>query len=330
MSRAIASLQVLPWQQVTWTKLARQISNDRLPNGILLVGPPGVGKAALAERLIASILCENLGVNAEPCGQCKGCTLRSAGHHPDLVLAEPEEGKKTLGVDVVREFNRKMFLTSSHGEGRVGWVPAADSMNTAAANALLKTLEEPPRGATMVLVAASLAALPATIRSRCQLVPVAIGAPATAKQWLQQNHPGLDAAALDWYAARPMLAATAETEQGARHAWRTSLQAVWVGKSEPLACAAAVEDTDADAWAAYTHYLLCDLLRAASGQGGEKPWGAMPALNRAGRGAMQRLADSVQAALHLGRSQANKRLMIEVQCMEWARAGRVVRQQGAT
>lgn len=325
MSRAIEHLQTLPWQQNTWATLARQLANDRLPNGILLVGPAGVGKAVLAERLVAGLLCEQPAAAAEPCGACNGCTLRKAGHHPDLVLAEPEAGKAILGVDVVREFNRKMFLTSSRGHGRVGWIPAADSMNAAAANALLKTLEEPPQGATLILAAASLAALPATIRSRCQLVPVAIATPDTALTWLREHYPELDDAALGWYQARPMLASSAEAEQGARQSWKTGLQAIWVGRDDPLAGAAAIDEADADAWAAYSHHLLRELLREPGGGNG---WPELGALNRQGRAALNRLADSVQAALHLKRSQANRRLLLEVQCMEWARAGRVIRSQG--
>lgn len=326
MSIAINALRNLPWQDGIWAQLAKQISRDRLPNGLLLVGPRGVGKRALAERLVASLMCTNRTEHASPCGQCKGCTLRAAGHHPDLVIAQAEEGKATLAVDVVREFNRKMFLTSSQGAGRIGWLPAADSMNTAAANALLKTLEEPPRGATLVLQASSLAALPATIRSRCQLVPVAIAKPQMALDWLRSEHPELDDAALDWYAARPMLAAEAAAEQGARQDWKQGLQAVWAGRGDPLECAAQIEETDIEAWTAYGHHLLCELLRGDNAEA----WPPGHASNRDARAALRRLADSVQAALHLGRSQANKRLMIEMQCMEWSRAGRVVRQQGAT
>lgn len=326
MSAAIDAVQVLPWQADLWVQLARQISRDRLPNGLLLVGPAGVGKRALTERVLASLLCSSRTDDAAPCGQCKGCTLRAAGHHPDLVIAQAEEGKATLAVDVVREFNRKMFLTSSHGSGRIGWLPAADTMNTAAANALLKTLEEPPAGATMILVASSLAALPATIRSRCQLVPVAIAKPQLAIDWLRERYPALDQAAIDWYAARPMLADHAEAEQGARKSWKQGLQAVWAGQRDPLDCAAQIDDNDIEPWTAYGHHLLCDLLRGDNA--GE--WPQARADNRSAREALRRLADSVQAALHLGRSQANKRLMIEMQCMEWSRAGRVVRQQGAT
>ena len=327
MSVAITELQALPWHQETWALLARQIERDRLPNGLLLVGPAGVGKWQLAQRLVASLLCQQLGEGATPCGRCQGCTLRKAGHHPDLVLAQAEEGKAALGVDVVREFNRKMFLTSSHGSGRIGLMPAADSMNTASANALLKTLEEPPAGATLILVANSLANLPATIRSRCQLVPVSIGVPELARQWLREAYPKLNDAALDWYAARPMLAGDAEDEQDARQRWKTALQAVWAGQADPLACAAAVDEADTEAWAAYSHHLLCELMR---GQGDAAWQPALVGLNAAGRAAMQRLADSVQAALHLKRSQASKRLMLEMQCMEWSRAGRVIKPQGAT
>lgn len=325
MSVPIAKLQELPWHQGAWAQLARQIERDRLPNGLLLVGPAGVGKQQLAERVVASLLCQDLGTGAAACGSCRGCTLRKAGHHPDLVLAQAEEGKATLGVDVVREFNRKIFLTSSHGQGRLGFMPAADSMNIAAANALLKTLEEPPSGATLILVASSLANLPATIRSRCQLVPVSIGEPDTARAWLQQTQPNLSAAAQDWYAARPMLASRAEDEQDARQRWKTGLQAVWSGHADPLACAAAVEETDAEAWTSYGHHLLRELMRGQV----DAAWNpVIGSLNTSGRAAVKRLADSVQAALHLQRTQASKRLMLEMQCMEWARAGRAVRQQG--
>lgn len=325
MSLPIPAAEALPWQARTWSRLARQMSQDRLPAGLLFAGAPGVGKRALALRFVAALLCADRSRTGDACGACGPCQQRQAGSHPDLIIGEPEPDKKQLSVDVVREFSRRMFLTSSMPSGRLGLMLQADRMNTHAANALLKTLEEPPPTAHIVLVCDQLAVLPATIRSRCQLIRVGIEQPDAVRSWLAQQQQGLPESEMQWYVQRPMQLLQSDVEVTERQQWREGLQAVWSGQIEPLAAAAAIEESRVDQWVQFAHQLGADVLRDSLGQGGGRWVSAASAGNPAASQAIRRLLDGIRAALLMARGQANRRLMLEVLMLEWSRAGRLSR-----
>lgn len=129
---------------------------DKSAGGYLLTGPEGIGKTAIAEELAARLL-----------------HIRPGGEHPGLQRILPDETKatRTIGVDQVRALIEVMRHTATAGRKRVGLVLPADSMTPQAANALLKTLEEPPSEAVLLLVSHRPGSLPATIRSRCHFLP---------------------------------------------------------------------------------------------------------------------------------------------------------------
>jgi DNA polymerase-3 subunit delta' len=185
-----------------WSDLVTRL--DRLPHALLLHGPKGVGKLAFAERLAQLLLCEGKAPRASPCGTCPGCRWYLAGNHPDVRFVQPEtlarihpdaeetEAKKAkpsaeIRIDQVRELEDFLNLASHRGGRRIAIVHPAEDMNAHAANSLLKSLEEPPRGAMFVLVSHRPARLLPTVRSRC--VPIALPLPDgdRARAWLEKQ-----------------------------------------------------------------------------------------------------------------------------------------------
>jgi DNA polymerase-3 subunit delta' len=144
------------------------------PHAVLLVGPAGIGKATLALDLAAGFLCTADDVAARPCGACRACRLAASGGHPDLHRVGPEgPGRQIViggpGVRVrgIRDLIAELALLPVEGGARVAIIEAAHRMNEDAQAALLKTLEEPPTGVTLILCADAEEPLLPTIRSRC-------------------------------------------------------------------------------------------------------------------------------------------------------------------
>lgn len=176
--------RLLPWQDALWQRVYQQRDEGRLPHALLLTGPHGIGKLDFAEHLASSLLC-NAPTDAGPCGSCRSCTLMSTGNHPDLLHLTPEEAGKVIKVDQVREVIDKLHGTAQQGGYRVLIVAPAEEMNISAANALLKTLEEPGNETMILLVVHQLGQVMPTIRSRCQRIEFALPPVAQATEWLQ-------------------------------------------------------------------------------------------------------------------------------------------------
>ncbi len=158
----------------------RSIQRRRLSQAYLFVGPPGIGKQQFARRLAQCLLCVNQGDDPlDACGDCPGCRPFLAGAHPDFLYVGCPEGKRELPIALlVGPEDRRgqeglchdLSLAPLPGSRKVAIVDDADTMNEASANSFLKTLEEPPDRAVIILIASNLDALLPTIRSRCQLV----------------------------------------------------------------------------------------------------------------------------------------------------------------
>lgn len=157
-----------PWLAPAWRRLQEARSRGQLAHALLLRGRAGFGKRQFAEDLIKSLLCSSPREDFGACGACRDCSLLAAATHPDLLRVVPAEPGKGILVDAVRELGHFFTLRSHYGAAKVALIEPADAMNRAAANALLKLLEEPPAGACLILVADRAERLPATIRSRCQ------------------------------------------------------------------------------------------------------------------------------------------------------------------
>lgn len=183
MNAAPADAGLLPWLTGPWSRIAAVLEAGRLPHALLLHGPAGIGKRRLAARLAGAILCAGPHPRSRPCGTCRACRLLDAGSHPDFLRIEPEEGAANVSIEAVRGLVRQSTLSA--GGARVAIVAPAEAMTQAAANAFLKTLEEPPGNTVFVLVSDAPGRLPATIRSRCRKAAIPPPPRSEALAWLE-------------------------------------------------------------------------------------------------------------------------------------------------
>jgi DNA polymerase-3 subunit delta' len=146
------------------TVLQRAIEKERVSHAYLFFGMGGVGKKTAAETFAKALNCT--GSRLDACGKCLSCRKISRGNHPDVMVIKPEG--QFIRIQEVRELQNQMRFKPLEGRKRVFIVIDAEKMNIAAANALLKTLEEPSPSNVLILVSARPQQLPATILSRCQ------------------------------------------------------------------------------------------------------------------------------------------------------------------
>lgn len=156
------------WLRPHSQQLAKLVLANRLHHASLFVGLAGVGKSELMTWLSALLLCQQPAL-AGACDQCKSCLLRIAGNHPDLLVVGDESN---VGVDQIRALNLFTQQTAQLGGVKVLRIDLLERLTESAANALLKTLEEPPGRCVFVLSTAQIAKLPATIVSRCNQWPI--------------------------------------------------------------------------------------------------------------------------------------------------------------
>ncbi len=158
--------------------LGRAIAKRRLGGSLLFVGPPGVGKTATALLLAQTVLCRrNSSAEMNPCGQCPDCVQVRAGTHPDLIQVSKPQDKTLIPLELLigptearlqEGFCHDVHLRPMQGERKVAILHDADFLNEEGANCLLKTLEEPPSNAVIILIGTSEQKQLPTIRSRCQ------------------------------------------------------------------------------------------------------------------------------------------------------------------
>lgn len=178
-----------PWQSEIWQRLQQARRQQRLPHALLFAGPAGVGKGDLAQAFAQALLCGSPDEQGEACGRCRHCHLLQSGTHPDLQWVEPEEDSKSgeIKIDRIRSLTEGANLTVQSGGHKVVIIRPADRMNSAAANSLLKTLEEPTPGTVLMLLTDRPSRLLPTTRSRCQLFGFPLPQRELAIQWLQER-----------------------------------------------------------------------------------------------------------------------------------------------
>lgn len=180
---------LFPWQTDNWHSLLKRKQQGQFPHAIVLTGTQGIGTRKFAITLAESLLCAQPDNEGVACGQCDACQLLKAESHPDFNLLEPDEPGKAIKIDQIRTLINKLVNLKSHYEGgyKIAIIQPAHAMNTAAANSLLKTLEEPPAKTVLILVSSKPSVLPATIRSRCQVIRMTAPTPELAHQWLSRH-----------------------------------------------------------------------------------------------------------------------------------------------
>jgi len=245
--------KIFDWQMPIWQQLLADLQS--LPHAMIMAGPEGLGKLAFAQTFAARLLCQSDGLANDqmPCGQCVSCNWLASGNHPDLRLIQPEgegdeevgdassnQAKQTQGrikVEQIRALGDFVFIGShAHGK-RIVILSPAESMNPAAANALLKILEEPPAGIYFILIVNSMQQLLPTIRSRCRKVRFDRPDPEPAQQWLTQE--GIKSAAdlLQLVGGAPLLAKL-WAEQGRLDVYKKALEPLADKPDDPVAIAA--------------------------------------------------------------------------------------------
>jgi len=262
---------VLPWHEDLWNSLLQSEQNGRLPHALMLSGTPGLGKSRFSRRLAATLLCTGRGKQHAPCGHCQGCRLLAAGNHPALRLITPEEEGKAIRIDTIREFTSKEPLTAQGGGYKVTIIEPADAMNTAAANSLLKTLEEPVPSTLIILVTSQARRLPATIKSRCQHLHFRPPKREAARKWLSSRVGSLDSELLLDLAGGAPLRALALSESGIldeRLKRLGELAALSAGEIEPVALAAAWKESDLSRLLEWIWGWVADMLRIKQGGDG--------------------------------------------------------------
>lgn len=166
----LASSFPFPWQLAAWRQLDEARRRGRLAHALLLSGQEDIGKSLFAEELARALLCAEPGDDGRACGHCRACRLLAAGSHPDLHRLSPEEGSRQIRIEAVRKLREESTLVVGEAKRRIFLLDPADALGGPAANALLKTLEEPLAGIHLLLVSSRPESLPITIRSRCQQV----------------------------------------------------------------------------------------------------------------------------------------------------------------
>ena len=316
-----------PWLEPCRLTITTAITQGRLPHALLLTGLPGLGKGILADAIAGHLLCEAASPESGPCGRCAACVQLNAGTHPDYIKVALEEDASVIKIDQIRLLGEKLSLSSHQGGYKVVTLNPADSMNTNAANSLLKTLEEPSDNTVLVLVCERPSQLPATVRSRCQLLKVDVPEPAVGLQWLAGQ--GIEETAKTYLqmAHGAPLEALKQAQLASIDARREhfdSLVAILEGRAAPLTVAqswAKEEDLQGIRW---MRDWLMDLIRITmTGQaGGVRSADLIDGLTRLARKLDSRVLfvqlERVNRALGITASSLNRQLLAEDILLAWA------------
>lgn len=253
-------INIYDWQKPLWRQLLADFKS--IPHAMLMAGPQGLGKMAFAEALAARLLCEQASQgmveDRVACGQCSSCIWLASDNHPDFRLIQPDDddekgveggeegqtpqtgrksGRAPIRVDQIRALTDFVYLGSHRHGNRVAVISPAESMNPAAANALLKILEEPPSGVYFILVSSSWRRVIPTLRSRCRLVTFGRPELSLADQWLTGKGVAKAAELLRLVGGAPLSAAE-WAEQGRLDSYNEVIAVLVERPVDPVAMAA--------------------------------------------------------------------------------------------
>ena len=223
-------LTAYPWHQTQWRDILER--RHALPHALLIRGGEGIGKLDFARKLAQSVACDSPAGDGAACGECQSCRWFAIGTHPDYreVLPEvlrprreddapPSERKPSqfISIDDVRNLHDFINLTARGDAGKTIVFFPAETLNVNAANALLKSLEEPPPATRFILVSHRPGYLPPTVLSRCQQLALPTPHAAAAEQWLREQGADNPALSLAHTGNAPLAAAALEDDEFWRH-----------------------------------------------------------------------------------------------------------------
>jgi DNA polymerase-3 subunit delta' len=269
-------IEPYPWHREAQERFLAQRGN--MPHAVLVTGQEGIGKAQLARSIAAAVLCESPR-GAFACGQCASCHWYEQGNHPDFREIIPEAAEEeaegeaadtaksekaksvVIKIEQVRAIADFVSLSTHRAGHRVLLLHPAESMQPAAANALLKTLEEPPPGTLIVLVSGQPARVLPTIRSRCRLLPLRAPAPEEAIAWLGAQGVADPRTALAAAGGAPLLAHDLAQPEEAQLRERVLQELARPSGADPLSFASAIDRPKVERFLYWMQTWVQDLVR---------------------------------------------------------------------
>jgi len=243
----------LPWHDQLWQQIVTTRQRGRMAHGLLVCGPPGVGKRRFAARLARALLCHAPAGDGDACGVCTSCRQWQIGSHADVSRLVPDTPGAAIRVDGIRTFTSRLQLTAQYQAGRLGWIDPAERLTIAAANSLLKTLEEPPAGTHILLISDAPDRLLPTIRSRCRRLRVPPAPVEVARQWLARQNLSTDGVDHDQLRMPLQLIDTDEDAATLAAAWRRDLARLLAGQADAVQLAEDWARQPPDALAAWLY-----------------------------------------------------------------------------
>jgi DNA polymerase-3 subunit delta' len=304
------------WLAPVREEFRKRLQGDRLAHAFLLSGQTGTGKQELAMEMAASLLCLENSLPA--CGSCRSCQLLGSGAHPDFRILSFELNKNgklrtEIIINQVRDLISFLQLTTTISEKKVALIHPAEAMNKHAANALLKTLEEPPGDAVIILLSHDPHRLAVTITSRCQKLQIRLPDKEAALAWLLESgaYERAEArSALKAAAGSPLRAFDMLSEAGPDHYQlvNDTLDSVLDGRCTPATAMSALGDVEPDRLWTWLSLSAADRFRQVMN-------------SRAGSISLSQLQNMADRNRALLPSPVRKDLLLQDWLIQWARLG---------